>query len=183
MTRWLGLALALVGCESTPVTTTTTDTGCRNSAECSPTGPSTLVCLGPDDPALPCGIPPQEECTSAENCGGSEVCHAISDNCSPDGFGSICASPCGSDVECGPGLTCAAGACSVVTCVDDPSLCSAWEACDASVLSATPGVLGQTSGCVAISCTDDSPCGGGACVNDICQRGTGECGEAPLTPP
>lgn len=181
MTRCMWFALALAGCpgDGTGDSSTSTPDACRDDAACGTTG---LVCVGPQTGDLGCGIPPMEECTNTGDCGGTEVCHAIVDSCSGDGFGSVCAGPCSDDVDCGLGLTCRGGACEVVPCSDDPSVCPAWMACEGGT-GATTSVLAQNDGCAFITCTDDGPCASGACVGGVCQSGPGTCGTPPLPPP
>lgn len=177
----LALLLAVTGCPTTTnlTETSTTDSGCATDAECISAG---LVCVGPQSGDVGCGIPPLEECNLAEDCGAGQVCHAFVDTCSPDGFGSVCASPCTDDVDCGAGVRCAAGACTVIPCTEDASICRGWEACDPSAVS-LGGVLGQQDGCVQIPCANDQVCGTGRCVVGVCQSGLGACGSPPLTPP
>jgi hypothetical protein len=186
MPRWSLILLAAAGCPLTTTKTTGdtgttgtgTPTGCSTDAEC-----GTQVCLGPELPDVGCGEGPREDCSTAEQCAKGQVCHTIVDSCAPDGFGSVCASACKTDEECGPGLSCDVGACRAVTCLDDPLICPAWEQCDPASLGATT-VLGQTDGCAKIPCQDDAACdGGGFCVIGVCQSARGTCGDPLLPPP
>jgi hypothetical protein len=159
--------------------TATTGAPCASGAVC--TGDA--VCLGPDTSDVGCGVPPMEFCAGDADCGGLR-CHAVVDSCSPDGFGSDCAAACDpASNPCAPGLVCAAGACVVETCVDQPAVCAPWQVCDPAAAGVLAPVWEQSTGCVFVACTDDAVCGGGACVNGLCQSGLGVCGEPPLTPP
>lgn len=171
------LLLAMGGCPTTSEPTETTDSGCAADTECG----AGLVCVGPQSGDRGCGIPPLEECNTVEDCGGGEVCHAFVDSCSADGFGSVCASPCTLDEDCGAGLQCDDGACTVISCADEPAVCGGWESCDASALST--GVLSQNDGCAVIPCVNDAVCGTGRCVVGVCQSSLGTCASPPLTPP
>jgi hypothetical protein len=160
--------------------TSTTGAPCASSEVCA----GDAVCLGPDTSDLGCGVPPMAFCAGDGDCGGGLRCHAVVDACSPDGFGSDCAAACDAvSNPCAPGLVCAAGACVVETCVDDPAVCAPWQACDPAVAAVRDPVWDQSTGCAWVACTGDAVCGGGACVNGRCQSGLGVCGEPPLPPP
>ena len=166
----LGLSLASFSCAGAE------SSECRSSAECR----EGLECAGPSSPQV-CGIPPNEQCSDDADCDASTRCHAVSDNCSPDGVGSECRPPC-SEGSCGEGFRCGAGgACEVVPC-DEGFACEPLESCDPSVAQMGP-VHARAHGCVAIACSEDGECPAeGACVNGVCQAGPGTCVEPQAVP-
>lgn len=145
---------------------------CRGADEC--TGAES--CVGPND--VVCGIPPQEQCQTDQDCPAGDVCHAIGDTCSPDGVGSRCGAPCiaddgscGQDFQCGP-----QGACMPIPCDDAGFACRPSETCDPSSIDTNAPVHGITHGCAIIPCKGDTACPDQTvCVNGYCQDGLGSC--------
>lgn len=142
---------------------------CRTRTECA-TG---YVCAGANDRRV-CGIPPREACADNTRCGG-EICHAISDPCSPDGIGSECRAAC-TAISCGPGFRCnVQTSCEPIPC-DEGATCPSHQRCDLAVAHAAGPVHARASGCVDIACTSDASCPAGTwCVNLRCQDGLGSC--------
>lgn len=144
---------------------------CRSSAECSPDE----GCVGPND--VFCGVPPQEGCMDAGECGPGSTCHVIPDSCSADGFGSECGPLCNPGDVCGDNMECNPdGACRPLAC-DQPAVdCRPSEVCDPASIDPAGPVHGIDRGCENITCADDGPCPTGAvCVNGYCQDGPGMC--------
>src|SRR5262245_50318982 len=98
MTRWLAVALFVVGCGKVEGGGDGGGIGtpCRTGGECA----MDLYCADSDDPPV-CGIPPRQGCAADSDCQTGERCHAIDDSCSPDGIGSECRSACVTDTDCG----------------------------------------------------------------------------------
>lgn len=149
---------------------------CASRADCA----DGLECAGPDDPQV-CGIPPREGCVSDDDCTAPNVCHAISDTCSPDGQGSECRMPC-STGSCESGFRCGvSGACEAIPC--EAGDCAEFDTCDPEFDEQTP-VFDHTSGCRHITCDPaaDSCPGTTECVNGRCQSDFGQCAEPMLVP-
>jgi hypothetical protein len=151
---------------------------CRTNDDCS----GDLYCRGPNQPNV-CGIPAREFCASDADCPMGDLCYAISDVCSSDGIGSECNAPCTAN-NCGPGFRCnAGGACEPIPC-DEGFTCPSWQKCDPAVAhDPSASVHARTSGCVNITCSDDTACPSGKiCVTGYCQEGSGTCQEVMAVP-
>ncbi len=127
-----------------------------------------------------CGIPPQQQCATSTDCPSGEVCHAIYDNCSPTGTGSLCGPKCGA---CNTGFRCnAMGACEPLPC-NQGYICASYQRCDPPPSPPTGPVYDQTQGCVSITCAADANCPAGLfCVNSICQTAPGTCKQEIAVP-
>jgi hypothetical protein len=150
---------------------------CRKDDDCN----SDLYCFGPNRPNV-CGIPPRELCSFDMDCGIGTFCHAIADPCSPDGIGSECKEPCTPD-SCGPSFRCnQMGACEPIPC-DDGFTCPDRQKCDPPVVDASVAMHARSTGCVDITCSDDTACPREkSCVTGYCQDGPGTCGELMAVP-
>jgi len=135
---------------------------CRTNSDCPPAGG--WVCTGPNEP-IRCGpVLPGElpvDCSDDSQCSRGEVCRR--DPTVPTGWlgesGLVCAAPCASDRECAPTDTCeASGHCRTRTCDECPDY-----------LSCTNGA------CVIPTCSADSDCPGGYCVQGTCAGSLGIC--------
>jgi hypothetical protein len=118
------------------------------------------------------------QCSVASDCATGEECHAIPDDCSASGIGSMC----GAD-DCSPGFRCnASGACEPVPC-DEGFACAIYQTCTPPTTNASEAVYAETHGCTSMTCATDASCAGGLlCVEGVCQTGPGEC-EAPVAVP
>jgi hypothetical protein len=162
--------------------------GCRSHDECGDMeSESGTYCATPYD-ANVCGVPPMEECWSAQDCAGigptgmNLSCHAVVDSCSPDGFGSVCGQSClNNPAVCDGGdpdpLVCGSdGACTPQSCLDGHD-CHAVQFCDPNLNSAGP------HGCNFVSCQADTDCLPGLyCVLGMCIETLGTCSEVMLVP-
>jgi hypothetical protein len=142
---------------------------CRSNSDCS--NPSCYLkgyyCQGPYY-AVTCacpGIVAMSACTMDSQCDGGSVCREdrsvhdclISEGL--DGGATICAAPCTSDSECAPTDRCEDhGHCVPRTCAECPSYFSC-----------------AIGACVIPSCSRDSDCPGGYCVNGSCGSALGVC--------
>ena len=143
---------------------------CHTQSDCA----SGYGCAGPDDGPR-CGIGPQQQCGSDQNCPQGERCNAVYDACSTTGVGSICDAPC-TATSCGPGFQCNTdSACEPIPCNQD-NACASYQRCDASAAGTSGPVYMETNGCTDVTCTSDGQCNAGeACVNGMCQTSIGEC--------
>jgi hypothetical protein len=161
--------VAFAGCTAGSAPTGDDD-DCASIADCA----DGEECLGPNAPQV-CGIGPQEGCASSADCGTGTACHAVPDDCSPDGIGSQCGAPCDAAYQgCAEDFTCTDGACVADSCADGFP-CPSHQACDPSTSGVETPVYDHTHGCVDMTCADDGGCPLGACVNGICQDGPGSC--------
>lgn len=148
------------------------DPGCRSHTECTEPGE---LCAGPND--LACGIPPQEECNTDQDCADGSVCHAIADSCSADRVGSRCDAPCTAENGCDTGFRCGPGnACEPIPCDDLEFQCRPSELCEPTPAQPGTPVHQIAHGCATIACENDQPCPDQTtCVNGYCQDGPGTC--------
>ncbi len=170
--------IAIASCEGGGVLGGGDGDSCRAKDDCD----SDLYCRGPNQPNV-CGVPPREFCASDPDCPMGTVCHAIWDGCSSDAIGSECNPPCTSN-SCGPDFRCnAGGTCESIPC-DEGFTCPTWQKCDPLVAhDASLPIHARTSGCVNITCTDDTACPSGkVCVTGYCQDGLGACVEDIAVP-
>jgi Cys-rich repeat protein len=173
--RLFGLLLA-AGCGArvdmtpTPAVDAAADTaGCRSNSDCPPPEPSNVWwgCEGPylRGPNQHPGGPPREPlpvhvpCTEDSQCGAGQVCRHSPYRgwLGPVSF--VCSPPCVTDLDCSPTDRCESGGhCRPRSCSECPSY-----------LSCTSG------SCVIPSCSTDSDCVGGHCVNNRCGGSLGVC--------
>ncbi|MEO6950546.1 MAG: hypothetical protein ABI321_01935 [Polyangia bacterium] len=182
------LALLLLGCQSTPLTTNDTshdqgascagldETGCLARTDCVAdycnecSCASTFVgCRAPSAtrtacPGLGCAQPGC--CTTNEQCSGQTVCFQPGKH---GGGQPICdeSSVCAADGE-----VCTQGSCQPPTCgtASQQTTCPANFAC-------TPN--GSDASCVRTACTTNADCtSGNFCVDGACYRDLGTCGQA-----
>jgi hypothetical protein len=151
--------------------------GCRSSAECDG------KCKDPNVPIYGgCGMFPAWNCWDNESClqGPGGTCHAVQDQCEPDGWGARCKDACAVDSECHHAgrtdFVCNADNACVPQRCDQGFACPAYQACDPSSIDPTKGVAGLTHGCVFVPCVVDGDCAQGVyCVNGVCQESLGIC--------
>jgi hypothetical protein len=149
---------------------------CRATAECA----DGLECAGPNDPQV-CGIAPQEDCFDDSTCSGGDRCHAVVDECSPDGIGSACRPAC-TGTACDSGFTCIDGACLAISCADGFA-CEPQEICDASRITPETPTFDRHHGCFALTCTTDDQCPADLfCVKGTCHDGPGTCTKPIVVP-
>lgn len=141
---------------------------CHSSADCD----DQLYCWGPNQIGV-CGIPPRQECASDAACGGT-ACQAVYDTCSRDGVGSECRTGCSGDDQCGDGFRCELSACVAIRC-DQGYQCFTHQVCDVSRIPSGAPIYDRHHGCFDVECTADDDCGGGFCVNLVCQDALGAC--------
>jgi hypothetical protein len=151
-----------------PGRTCETDTQCSATGHCQPTPcgqgyncPSGRACK-PSDPSADahgCGL---KLCTEGFACAADQVCDQANAQADAHGCGPA---PCSSGYACPTGWHCVAGpgsdvhGCTPIPCSGGPS-CGVNESCDPT----QPG-----RGCVLRTCTRDSDCDCGACVQGNCQ--------------
>jgi hypothetical protein len=129
--------------------------GCRSKADCTM---DFEYCAGPYDGPCMGGCAPPTLCAGDAQCDGGTVCRQV--RAAPCGaMSAICYAACQSDVDCPPTQTCVAGGhCQPRTCAE----CPAYFSC--------------TSGtCTIPTCTGDSDCPEGYCVNGSCGGALGTC--------
>lgn len=155
--------------------------GCHTNAECADSGSEFgMRCSTPYDPYV-CGIAPMQECWSNQDClgigpaGANLICHAIQDDCSSDGIGSLCDMSCADSPDiCGDkgALVCGdEGACEPRSCLDGQE-CHAVQLCDPAAGSAGP------HGCSFVTCQAGTDCAAGLyCVKSMCIEMLGTCVE------
>ncbi len=128
----------------------TADSQCTPQV-CKPSGEST--CLGVCDPSAP-------TCVNDIDCGGSAICEPRPCAC---GAQKSCKPGCGPTQPCATGLTCDAASrrCTLTRCTAAGD-CASTFTC-------------MAGSCQRKTCTDDSSCGSGFCVNQHCFDGYGTC--------
>ena len=165
-----------------------TASGCRTSSECSRQDESCRPPLQASAYNPLCGIDcqVQVECATNEDCdAATPLClRYLGDCCYASGTPSFaCAAACTDNAQCGEGKRCRADQ---VGC--EPIPCNAGFACPAHTtchpevmvgapicLTASCNPLELEHGCVRQTCTSDSDCGGGFCVDERCFDTLGDC--------
>ncbi len=141
--------------------------GCRSDADCTSSGES---CLAPGA-SHGCGIPcsPDRQCESAGECAEGQLCvEYVASCCGPDMPSSRCQDPC-TETSCPEGERCGVdGVCEPTPC-EEGWECPEHTSCEGA---------GDAHGCRRTTCTTDTDCAGGFCVNGACYSSLGAC-----TPP
>ncbi len=136
-----------------------------------------LVCIGPDAEQV-CGVPGLAECSDGSDCAGQEMCHAVRDPCSSGQTGFVCDVGC-PITPCEDDFACSQGACIPRPCDGLPGdrfTCPDALVCDPVAAASRGAGPFWTHGCVEAACVEDEDCADGqACVNGICQTGSGTC--------
>lgn len=130
--------------------------GCHSTDDC--TGQPGTTCEGPYGTGG-CVCQTAPSCTEDSQCDAGTVCgHILEGVC--QGYESLhCFAPCTSDSECTPTDACSSdGHCEPRTCANCPS----YFTCSNDI-------------CLEPSCTTDSQCPGGFCVNGSCAVSLGMC--------
>jgi Cys-rich repeat protein len=112
-------------------------------------GPSGLVCTAP------------VACTDDSQCGQRQVCREDPNKTGwwPGSTDLLCSAPCATDLDCSPTHKCDSGGhCGARTCTECPSYFSC-----------------ASGTCVIPSCSKDTDCPGGYCVNGSCVGSLGAC--------
>jgi hypothetical protein len=112
-------------------------------------------------------MPPIATCITALDCTAPDVCVFFTPPCSCGGPASECRPSCGT-AGCAADETCdgSTGLCA-------PTPCTAGYACPSHTTCGSAG--GDEHGCVRDTCTVDSDCGCGACVEGRCYDDFGVC--------
>jgi hypothetical protein len=170
---------------------------CRSTADCD----RAQNCLEPGKSYDGCAvcIDPDRMCETAADCGDGFICLKYVEPCVCDALASRCQRAC-SNSDCEAGMRCndTTKLCEPITC-DDGYTCPSGDMCGGSgspdehgcvpILCedgfecpenthCSPSASGH--GCEALPCATDADCDCGACVNDRCASGPGNCTYIPL---
>lgn len=135
---------------------------CRTDADC---GDPDMGCLPPGEPEPPCcGIcfEPPRECGDGLDCSIGNVCESTPVTCSCSGPATSCVP------DCRLGSCAGTDVCDVGTGLCRPPRCDEGAECP-------PSATCTGGECVRRTCTADSDCDCGACVDGRCYEGEGSC--------
>ena len=140
---------------------------CASDADCT----NGQFCVNPSE-SMGCGMcyQPYYSCTSDTECGTGNVCIPDTNPCLCNGPSNTCAPAC-TATSCPEGQICgSSGRCEYVSCSSGAYTCPAYTTCTAGA---------AENGCVRWSCSSNSECGDGVCVESQCFSAYGFCTYPP----